>query len=89
MNDAEIESRFPALVHGVVTERHANICRTQGHARHSVDGVDTGSCPRCGDVTEPAKLCRKCHGSGVKESSAGGHGHTEECRHCAGTGEES
>lgn len=50
MNDAEVERRFPALVHGVVTERHARICREQGHATHTVDGVDTGLCPRCGDV---------------------------------------
>jgi hypothetical protein len=50
MSNAEIESRFPALVGGVVTERHARICREQGHARHTVDGVDTGTCPRCGDV---------------------------------------
>lgn len=43
---------FPALNGGVVTERHARICRERGHATHTVDGVDRGSCPRCGDVTE-------------------------------------
>lgn len=43
---------FPALNNEPVTERHARICREQGHATHTVDGVDTGVCPRCGDVTE-------------------------------------
>lgn len=46
--------RFPALVGGVVTEKHACLCREQGHARHEIDGKDTGLCPRCGDVTDRA-----------------------------------
>lgn len=57
MSNAEanrmVEAQFPALVGGVVTERHARVCRERGHARHTVDGTDTGLCPRCGDVVEP------------------------------------
>lgn len=45
---------MPALNGQVVTEYHARICREQSHAKHTVEGVDTGTCPRCGDVTEKA-----------------------------------
>lgn len=35
------------------------------------------------------KLCRECHGWGTVEvCSVGGHRRTEDCRHCAGSGEE-
>lgn len=34
-----------------VTEAHAKVCRERGHATHTVDGVDQGFCPRCGDLT--------------------------------------
>lgn len=50
--DRLTEAQFPALVGGVVTERHARICQERGHAKHEVDGRDTGKCPRCGDVTD-------------------------------------
>ncbi|MBB5833426.1 hypothetical protein [Kribbella italica] len=43
---------MPALAGEVVTEFHARICREVGHATHTVDGIDQGVCPRCGDVTE-------------------------------------
>lgn len=43
---------MPALYGDVVTEGHAAICRTEGHATHRVDGEDTGSCPRCGEVKQ-------------------------------------
>lgn len=112
MLNHELESMFPALNGGVVTERHARICREQGHASHSVDGKDTGVCPRCGDVTQPAdaetygigwslesdptdippppyKLCRACHGWGTVTVRSGEYVRTEDCRQCAGTGEES
>ena len=55
MLNHEIESAFPALTGGVVTERHARICRERGHARHDVDGVPQDRCPRCGDwIAAPA-----------------------------------
>lgn len=45
---------FPALDGRPVTEGHAKVCAAQGHAHHTVDGADTGVCPRCGVVTENA-----------------------------------
>lgn len=45
---------YPAANGQPVTERHARLCREQGHAPHLVDGRDTGVCARCGEVTEPA-----------------------------------
>lgn len=43
-------NEFPALNGQTVTERHARICRTSGHAVHNVDGQTSETCPRCGDV---------------------------------------
>ena len=43
---------FPALNGQPVTERHARMCAERGHASHTVNGQPTGTCPRCGDVTE-------------------------------------
>lgn len=43
-------SRFPALYGETVTELHTLTCHREGHATHNVDGVDSGVCPRCGDV---------------------------------------
>lgn len=37
-----------------VLQGHANYCAEHGHARHLVDGVDQGYCPRCGDRTGKA-----------------------------------
>ena len=54
--DAATRERFPALTGDVVTERHARICRERGHATHTVDGVDSGICPRCGDVKRAALI---------------------------------
>lgn len=42
---------YPALNGRPVTDAHARICAERGHATYKRDGVDTGSCPRCGDVT--------------------------------------
>lgn len=47
---------YPALNGEIVTKRHARICREQGHATHTVDGVDTGICPRCGDITVTVEI---------------------------------
>lgn len=44
---------FPALNGQPVTEAHAQVCRERGHATHTVDGVDSGTCPRCGEVLDP------------------------------------
>ncbi len=41
----------PALNGEVVTEGHANYCAANGHMHHTVDGVEQGICPRCGEVT--------------------------------------
>lgn len=43
-----LESSFPE---NVVTQGDADYCRDFGHAFHTVDGVDSGTCPRCGNVT--------------------------------------
>ena len=42
---------FPALDGLPVTQRHADQCARFEHATHTVDGVDSGVCPRCGEVT--------------------------------------
>jgi hypothetical protein len=44
------ENALPAAFNQPVTERHARMCRTDGHLSYLVDGVDNGICPRCGDV---------------------------------------
>jgi predicted RNA-binding Zn-ribbon protein involved in translation (DUF1610 family) len=46
---------FPALEGRVVTEAHSRVCTERGHATHTIDGVSSGSCPRCGDVTNAAR----------------------------------
>ena len=50
---------YPAVNGEVVTEGHTNYCKTNGHATHVVDGVESNLCPRCGDnkneiSTEPS-----------------------------------
>jgi NADH pyrophosphatase NudC (nudix superfamily) len=54
MNNTVSPLDMPALNGRGVTEAHARICAARGHATHTRDGVDTGVCPRCGDVTTPA-----------------------------------
>lgn len=44
-------SNYPALSGDVVTEGHARICRERGHATHTVNGVESGRCPRCGEIS--------------------------------------
>lgn len=44
---------YPALNGDVVTQGHADYCSDHGHATHTVDGVDTGRCPRCGELKAP------------------------------------
>ena len=39
---------FPAVNGRPVTQAHANLCETRGHATHTVNGVDSDLCPRCG-----------------------------------------
>jgi len=34
-----------------VTQAHADYCAANGHAKHTQNGLDTGVCPRCGEVT--------------------------------------
>ena len=41
---------YPAAAGTGVTERHVKTCAQIGHATHYVDGVDNGTCPRCGTV---------------------------------------
>src|SRR6187551_321730 len=41
----------PALRGHVVQEGHAKACREHGHAKHAIDGVVQGMCPRCGEIT--------------------------------------
>lgn len=47
------DNRFPALHGETVTEAHAKTCQEQGHATHTVDGVPSAICPRCGDHRTP------------------------------------
>lgn len=49
--DTTTTAKFPALTGDVVTERHARACRENGHATHTVNGVASTLCPRCGEVT--------------------------------------
>lgn len=42
---------MPALYGRTVTTAHTALCAERGHATHTRDGVDTGTCPRCGEVT--------------------------------------
>jgi hypothetical protein len=49
---------MPALTGDVVTERHTAVCRTRGHATHTVNGVDSGACPRCGATKRPVSLVK-------------------------------
>jgi hypothetical protein len=56
MNRTSTRANDMAALEGrVVTEGHSRICRERGHATHTVAGVDTGTCPRCGETTIPAK----------------------------------
>lgn len=48
---------YSALERGWATEGAARWCKMHGHATHVVDGVDTGRCPRCLELTEkPAEI---------------------------------
>jgi hypothetical protein len=42
---------YPAASGEVVTEGHARYCRDHGHAAHTVNGVPSPRCPRCGEST--------------------------------------
>lgn len=46
---------YSALNGDVITERHVRCCRKYGHATHTVDGVASPICPRCGDARESAQ----------------------------------
>jgi hypothetical protein len=52
---------YPALTGAVVTEAHARICAERGHATHLVNGIDSGVCPRCGEVTDLAPAPATTH----------------------------
>lgn len=41
---------YPALNGQTITEGHAQYCRDNGHAVHTVDGVKSTLCPRCGAI---------------------------------------
>jgi hypothetical protein len=46
---------YPAINGETVTQGHADYCAEHGHGTYKVGGVDQGTCPRCGDVTEVAQ----------------------------------
>lgn len=50
-SDMNISLDYPAIDGRPVTEAHARICREEGHTTYVRDGVDMGTCPRCGAVT--------------------------------------
>lgn len=75
---------FPALDGRPVTQAHADICASRGHATHRVAGIDQQVCPRCGEsTTEPF--------GPLNDPAAcdGGHSPAERCFACmdAWTGE--
>lgn len=39
---------YPAVNGEVVTQGHADYCAEHGHAKHTIDGVVSPLCPRCG-----------------------------------------
>ena len=46
-----------AYVEGrVVMQGHADYCEENGHARHTVDGVEQVFCPRCGEPRDAEPL---------------------------------
>jgi hypothetical protein len=46
-----------AALHGrPVCQGHADYCAAHGHGKNVVDGVERGWCPRCGEVTVPARV---------------------------------
>lgn len=55
VNRSQFAMSYPALDGAVVMQGHADYCREHGHATWTVDGVDTGTCPRCGVTTAPAE----------------------------------
>lgn len=40
----------------VVMQGHADYCAENGHARHTVDGVEQVFCPRCGEPSDADPL---------------------------------
>lgn len=40
---------YPALNNDVVTQGHSDYCADTGHASHTVGGVLSTFCPRCGE----------------------------------------
>lgn len=40
---------YPALNGDVVCQGHSDYCRDHGHATYTLDGIDQGWCPRCGE----------------------------------------
>lgn len=48
---------YPAVEYRTVTQAHADICDSKGHATYVKDGVDMGFCPRCGEFT-PAMIAK-------------------------------
>jgi hypothetical protein len=68
---------MPASVGEPVCQGHADWCAEYGHATWTVDGVEQGTCPRCGEVTEPTR--RLSRGSRIlaDPQPAGGQVHAE------------
>lgn len=42
--------RWPALDGDMVLQGHADYCAKHGHAEHFINTVETGRCPRCGEL---------------------------------------
>lgn len=45
--------RTPALNGETVTQGDTDHCAAHGHKPHTIDGVEQGICPRCGEGTVP------------------------------------
>lgn len=45
-----------ALNGKTVCQGHADVCELIGHGKNLRNGVEQGSCPRCGFVTVPANF---------------------------------
>ncbi len=42
---------YPAINGETVTQGHADYCKAEGHGTHTVNGVVSPLCPRCGQAT--------------------------------------
>lgn len=47
-----IKLSYPVVTGEVVTQAHADYCKSNGHATHTINGKPSTICPRCGETKE-------------------------------------